>query len=161
MPEQNPEGFKPVVRAALVNLQEWLNGREPPPSVAIELSESATRTFDGSPVRGAMRDDDGNAKGGLRLPHMPTVLDDGTKAGAPLGRYTGFAWDHEKSNFYFTISGTFTPFPEGKLRALYPTHEAYVSAVSLAAKDLVAKRYILQEDADGYIEAAGKSDIGQ
>jgi hypothetical protein len=161
MPEQNPEGFKPVVRAALVNLQEWLNGREPPPSVAIELSESPTRTFDGAPIRGAMRDDDGNAKGGVRLPHLPMILDDGTKAGAPLGRYTGFAWDHEKSNFYFTISGTFTPFPEDKLRALYPTHEAYVSSVSLAAKDLVAKRYILQEDADAYIEAAGKSDIGQ
>jgi hypothetical protein len=62
---------------------------------------------------------------------------------------------------FFTISGTFTPFPKEKLRALYPTRDAYVSAVSLAAKDLAAKRYILQEDADAYIEAAARSNIGQ
>jgi hypothetical protein len=161
LPEQNPVGFQPVFRAALVNLQEWLNGREPPPSIAIELSDAPPRDWEGSAVRSAARDADGNAKGGVRLPHMPTVLEDGTKAGAPLGHYTGFAWDHEKSNFFFTISGTFTPFPEDKLHALYPTHDAYLSAVSLAAKDLVAKRYILQEDADAYIEAAIKSDIGQ
>jgi hypothetical protein len=161
MPDQNPVGFEPVVRAALVNLQEWLNGKEPPPSVAIDLSDAPPRDWEGTPVRAAARDADGNAKGGVRLPHMPTVLDDGAKAGAPLGHYMGFAWDYEKSNFYFTISGTFTPFSQEKLRALYPTRDAYVSAVSLAAKDLVAKRYILQEDADAYIEAATKVDIGQ
>ncbi len=160
MPEQNPAGFEPVVRAALVNLEEWLNGREPPPSAAMELSDSPPRMFDGAPVRSAARDADGNAKGGVRLPHMATILSDGTKAGAPLGHYTGFAWDYEKSNFFFTLGGTFTPFPEEKLRALYPTHDAYVSAVSLAAKDLAANRYILQEDADAYVQAAVKSDIG-
>jgi Alpha/beta hydrolase domain len=162
MPEQNPVGFEPVVRAALVNLQEWLNGRDDPPlSVAIELSDAPPRDFDGAPIRSAARDADGNAKGGVRLPHMPSVLEDGKKAGAPLGRYTGFAWDHEKSNFYFTISGTFTPFPAEKLEALYPDHEAYVAAVAAAAEDLVAKRYILAEDAQAYIEAAKRSDIGQ
>jgi hypothetical protein len=161
MPEQNPVGFEPVFRAALVGLQEWLNGREPPPSIAIELSDAPPRYWGGTAVRAAARDADGNAKGGVRLPHMPTVLDDGAKAGAPLGHYTGFAWDYEKSNMFFTISGTFAPFPKEKLRALYPTREAYVSAVSLAAKDLVTKRYILQEDADAYIEAATSSDIGQ
>jgi len=161
MPEQNPVGFEPVFRAALVNLQDWLNGRAPPRSIAIELSDAALRYFDDTPVRSAARDADGNAKGGVRLPHMPTVLDGGTTAGAPLGQYTGFAWNYQKSNRYFTISGTFTPFPNDKLRALYPTHDAYVSAVSLAAKDLVAKRHILQEDADAYVENAAKSDIGQ
>jgi hypothetical protein len=161
MPEQNPVGFEPVVRAALVNLQAWLNGTEPPPSIAIELSDAPPRDFDGAPIRSAARDADGNSKGGVRLPHMPAVLEGGKKAGAPLGSYTGFAWDHEKSNFYFTISGTFTPFPPEKLKALYPDHEDYVSAVAAAAEDLVAKRYILQEDADAYIEAAKRFDIGR
>jgi hypothetical protein len=160
MSQQNPVGFEPVFRAALVDLEEWLNGRDPPASAIIEVSDAAPRTFEGDPVQAAARDDDGNAKGGVRLPHMISVLKDGTKAGAPLGHYTGFAWDYEKSNFFFTISGTFTPFPEDKLHALYPTHDAYVSAVSLAAKDLVTKRYILQEDADAYVEAATKLDIG-
>jgi Alpha/beta hydrolase domain len=161
LPEQNPVGFEPVVRAALVNLQAWLDGTEPPPSVAIELSDAAPRDFDGAPVRSAARDSDGNAKGGVRLPHMPAVLEGGKKVGAPLGQYTGFAWDHEKSNFYFTISGTFTPFPPEKLEVLYPNHEAYVAAVAAAAEDLAAKRYILQEDAKAYVEAAERSDIGQ
>jgi hypothetical protein len=161
MPDQNPVGFEPVFRAALTNVEAWLAGKEPPPSVTIELSDAPPRTFDGDPVRAAARDDDGNAKGGVRLPHMPSVLENGAKAGAPLGHYTGFAWGYEKSNFFFTISGTFTPFPEDKLRALYPTHDAYVSAVSMAAKDLVAKRYILQEDADAYIKAAVDTKIGQ
>ena len=156
MAEQNPVGFEPVFRAALVDLQEWLKGREPPLSIAIELSDAPPQ----GTVRAAARDADGNAKGGVRLPHMPTVLDNGSKTGAPLGHYTGFAWDYEKSNRFFTISGTFTPFPKDKLRTLYPTRDAYVSLVSLAAKDLVAKRYILQEDADAYIEAATRSDIG-
>jgi len=161
MPEQNPVGFGPVVRAALVNLQAWLNGTEPPPSIAIELSDATPRDFDGASVRSAARDADGNAQGGVRLPHMPAVLEGGKKAGAPLGQYTGFAWDHEKSNFYFTISGTFTPFPPEKLEALYPDHEAYVTAVAAAAEDLVAKRYILPEDAEAYVDAANRSEIGQ
>jgi hypothetical protein len=161
MPQQNPVGFEPVFRAALVDLEEWLNGRDPPANAIIELSDAAPRTFDGDPVQSAARDDDGNAKGGVRLPHMISVLKDGTKAGAPLGHYTGFAWDYEKSNFFFTISGTFTPFPDDKLRALYPTRDAYVSLVSAAAKELVTQRYILAEDADAYIEAAKKTNIGQ
>jgi hypothetical protein len=89
------------------------------------------------------------------------MLENGTMAGAPLGAYKGLALDFKDTNFYFLLSGTFTPFPQEKLRMLYPSHDAYVSAVSAAAKDLVAKRYILQEDADAYIEAAIKSDIGQ
>jgi hypothetical protein len=65
-----------------------------------------------------------------------------------------------KGALFFLISGTFAPFSQDRIRALYPNHDAYVSAVSLAAKDLMAKRYILQEDADAYIEAAARSAIG-
>jgi hypothetical protein len=92
---------------------------------------------------------------------MPTTLADGKQAGAPLGSYTGIAWDHENSNIFFMISGTFSPFPPDKIKALYPDHEAYVAAVTAAAQDLAAKRHILPEDADAYIAAATRSDIGQ
>jgi Alpha/beta hydrolase domain len=37
-PTQNPVSYQSVFRAALVNLEEWLDGKESPPSVAIELS---------------------------------------------------------------------------------------------------------------------------
>lgn len=161
MPEQNAIDFGPAFRAALVNLQEWLNGKNPPPSASMELAATPTRVVDDVGLREAVRDADGNAKGGVRLPHMPTVLADGTKAGAPLGQYTGLAWTYEKSNFFFLLSGTFTPFPPDKIKALYPTHETYVAAVTAAAGDLAAKRYILPEDAEAYIADAERSDIGR
>jgi hypothetical protein len=113
------------------------------------------------PVREAARDADGNAKGGVRLPHMTSALTDGRKAGAPLGQYTGFAFDYVESNFFFVISGTFKPFPPEKIRELYPNHTTYVDAVTASTEDLVTKRYILPEAAEAYIEAAKHSDIGR
>lgn len=161
MPEQNIVDFGPAFRAALANLQEWLDGKDPPPSASMELAATPTREVDGMGLRPAVRDADGNAKGGLRLPHMPTVLADGTKAGGPLGQYTGLAWNYEKSNIFFVISGAFAPFPPDKIKALYPTHETYVAAVTAAARDLATKRYILAEDADAYIADAERSDVGR
>jgi Alpha/beta hydrolase domain len=159
--EQNSVAAFPVFRAALANLQRWIRGTEPPPSIYITLREGPAGDLRGDPLRPAMRDADGNALGGLRLPHLRTVLGDGTTAGAPLGTYTGLSLGSKDTNFFFLISGTFAPFSKDRIRALYPSHEAYVEAVSRAAKDLVAKRYILQEDADAYIEAAKQSDIGR
>jgi hypothetical protein len=161
MPEQNVIDFGPAYRAALVNLQEWLDGKDPPPSASMELAGTSTRVVDGVGLREAVRDADGNAKGGLRLPHMPITLADGTKAGAPRGQYTGLAWSHENRNIFFLISGTFTPFPPDKIKTLYPTHETYVASVAAAAQDLVARRYILPEDADAYVAEAERSDIGR
>ncbi len=161
LPEQNPVNFGPVVRAALVNLQAWLRGTEPPPSITIQLTEDAAKELQGSPYRTAARDADGNAIGGVRLPHMPAMLVDGRKSGAPLGRYNGLAREHENDNVFFLISGSFTPFPPENLSALYPDHEAYVSAIATSAQDLMAKRYILPEDAEAYIDAAKRSDIGR
>ena len=110
-PMQNPVDYRPPFRAALVNLEEWINGKEPPPSVAIELADKQL-DLGGccGMIREAVRDADGNALGGLRLPHMTTVLADGRKAGAPLGQYTGFAPGFAKDNVYFTIGGAFKPF---------------------------------------------------
>jgi Alpha/beta hydrolase domain len=160
VPRQNPVDALPVFRAALTNLQRWLRGTDPPPSVYITLQEGLVGDLLGFPLKETARDADGNALGGVRLPHLPTTLDDGKMAGAPLGTYGALDLDFKDSNRYFLISGSFAPFSEDRFRALYPNHDAYVSAVSLAAKDLVVKRYILQEDADAYIEAAARSAIG-
>ena len=92
-------------------------------------------------MRLAAVDADDNAMGGVRLPHMPA--EDGTSAGAPLGRYTGFALDRKEENVYFTISGVFEPFPPEKLAELYPDHNAYVEKVAAAASALAEARYIL------------------
>jgi hypothetical protein len=161
VPRQNPVDAFPVFRAALTNLQRWLRGTEPPPSVYITLQEGPAGDLLGVPFKEAVRDADGNALGGVRLPHLPTGLKNGKMSGAPLGTYKGLDLDFKDTNRFFLISGTFVPFSQDRLRALYPNHDAYVSAVSLAVKDLEAKRYILQEDADAYIEAAARSAIGQ
>jgi hypothetical protein len=70
LPQQNPMDSIPAERAALRNLIEWIDeGTEPPASNYIEL-ESAVSTVMGLSFRNAIRDADGNAVGGVRLPHM-------------------------------------------------------------------------------------------
>ena len=158
---QNPVGAFPVYRAALANLQRWIGGTEPPPSIYITLREGPPEDLLGDPLRPAVHDADGNALGGVRLPHLRTTLPGGKVVGAPLGTYNGLDLAFKDTNDYFLISGTFAPFAPDRLRALYRTREAYVSAVAEAAKDLVAKRYLLQEDADTYVEAAARQEIGR
>jgi Alpha/beta hydrolase domain len=149
VPRQNPVDALPVFRAALTNLQRWLRGTDPPPSVYITLREGPVGNLEGLPLKEAVRDADGNALGGVRLPHLPTALEDGKTAGAPLGTYNGLDLDFRDGNRYFLRSGLFVPFSEDRLRALYPNHDTYVSAVSLAARDLVVKRYIRHQGRRG------------
>ena len=159
LPEQNPIGFEPVMRAALANVEAWLGGTEPPPSIALQLSDAASTKLNDIEIVPLAVDGDGNALGGLRLPHMAGVTSDGRPAGAPLGRYGGLASEHA-DNFFLALGGTFTPFPPDKVKALYPTHASYVAAVKAAVDDLVARRYILAEDGAAYVEAAERANVG-
>lgn len=157
LPNQNPVGFLPVVRATLENLQLWLQGQEPPSSTYISLKDGPPGVLNDSPYKEALRDKDGNALGGIRLPHLPG---DSPGTGAPLGTYTGLALD-KKDNMFLLIGGTFEPFDKEELLSRYPDQEIYVKAVTAAANDLVVKRYVLQVDADAIIESAKASAIGQ
>jgi len=161
VPSQNPIDTRPVFRAALANLQRWFQGTEPPPSIYVTLREGLAGELLGDPYREAVRDADGNAVGGLRLPHLSSVLSNGKIVGAPLGTYRGMDLGFRDTNVFFLLGGRFTPFSPNRIRALYASHEAYVLAVSQAAEDLAVKRYILREDADAYVQAAGRSTIGQ
>ncbi len=76
------------------------------------------------------------------------------EAGAPRGRYTGFALDWVNENPYFAIAGTFEPFPQDRLTELYPSRQAYIDRVTAAARALAEHGYILPEDAEAYIGAA-------
>jgi hypothetical protein len=156
-PAQNTAGFLPVVRATLENLQAWLKGSEPPPSTYITLKDGPAGSLAGGPYKEAMRDKDGNALGGIRLPHMPG---ESPGAGAPLGKYTGLALD-KQDNRFLLISGAFVPFSKEELLARYPDQETYVKAVSTAAQDLVAERFMLQMDADALVDKAKAMAIGQ
>ena len=68
---QNPANLAPAQRAVIANLVAWIrHGDAPPPSRFID----GTLLPDGTFV--PERDADGNALGGLRLPHMPSLLCD-------------------------------------------------------------------------------------
>ena len=114
--------------------------------------------FLGAPFRAAVRDADGNALGGVRLPHT-TATYQGREVGAPLGSYNGFEFNADDP---FTLGGGhFTPFDATRLAALYPTHGTYVRRVTMAAHRLVQRREILPEDARAYIKEASQSSIGK
>ena len=183
---QNPADFRPAFRAAFHNLKLWTTeGITPPPSKFLEGKVIP----EGEELAGTLitdLDEDGNALGGLRLPHMEQIID-GEVAGAPLGTYTGLkAVDLEAleaaiaadggaytpdDRFYrlyvaeeapiVAVGGTFTPFSDEELRERYPDHETYVNRVTRAADYLLAGGYILEEDRDAYVREAEQSSIGK
>lgn len=153
---QNPADFRPVFRAAVHNLTLWTTqGTEPPPSVFIEGEVVADGEGQGTLVTDL--DADGNALGGLRLPHLEATVD-GTITGAPLGTYTGMNLevdlDAHPANVFALIGGTFEPFDADELRERYADADTYVRRVTLAADHLLASGYILERDRDAYVSAA-------
>jgi hypothetical protein len=113
----------------------------------------------------AQVDADGNDLGGVRNVFLQ----------APIGTYTG--WNLFRKTLYedgfCTLQGSFIPFaatkaerlaagdPRLSLEERYPTKDAYVVAVKQAAAQLVASRYLLQEDANSLIATAERDGIRQ
>ncbi|MBI4540840.1 MAG: hypothetical protein HY704_15160 [Gemmatimonadetes bacterium] len=92
----------------------------------------------------------------------------------PVGTYTGWSLRSEHAgaeNELWRLRGSFIPFAESKaermargdprlsLEERYGSHEGYVARVRAAAGELVAKRLLLQEDADRIVDEAMKSDV--
>jgi Alpha/beta hydrolase domain len=147
---QNPVSFRPVFKAMLRNLVEWIEtGKEPPPPRYIEGKVGSDGRFH------LATDADGNVKGGVRLPHMPTVLPNGKRVGAPLGVYGGLDPEYyEPFNAYPWLGGTFKPFSEHELKKRYPSDDTYFELVESAAAALLAERFILEEDYEAYVTSA-------
>jgi hypothetical protein len=102
-------------------------------------------------------DADGNEIGGVRLPEIA----------APLGTHTG--WNPRREGFAageLALLGWYLPFartaaerkasgdPRASLDQRYDNHDAYVAAVTRAARELCEAGLLLPEDVDGYIESA-------
>jgi hypothetical protein len=112
------------------------------------------------PLRVPDIDQDGNTIAGLRYPDVEV----------PLGTYNG--WSLRRSGFaegdQFWNTGSFVPFARTKAERLasgdprrsieerYPSHEAYIDAVTQTCAARVEEGLMLQEDADRMIEAARK-----
>jgi hypothetical protein len=103
-------------------------------------------------------DADGNDLAGIRSVFLQTPI--GTYTGWNLGRKDRF------ENGMCNLQGSFIPFaatkaeriaagdPRLSIEERYPTKETYLSAFKKAATDLVAKRFLLPDDADPLVKSA-------
>ncbi|HET9160929.1 MAG TPA: alpha/beta hydrolase domain-containing protein [Caulobacteraceae bacterium] len=116
--------------AELRMLEAWVEkGTAPPPSQNIEVKD-----------RQPVLDAHGNVTGGMRTPYLdaPTSVWYGNSTGPSFCRIGG----HELG---------FTP---DKLKALYPTHAAYVAAVTKSVEAGIKARTITPEDGRWMIDEA-------
>jgi hypothetical protein len=128
-PTPNSFPLRYALRAAAHALATWVDkGTAPPKAAPLERDESGD----------IVRDGDGNAKGGLRLPQatVPTARSSGESTG------TG----------YCGLTGATVPFTEAQLAKRYPTPEAYVTALTAAVHDAVESGYLLAADAAELVE---------
>lgn len=148
VPNQNPADARPIFRAAFDNLGRWMLGVQPPPARYFQGSVDGSNAFIPVP------DADGNWAGGVRLPHVASVVF-GRSAGAPLGTYDPLNLAGlDPFNPFAFISGTFNRFSDAEILARYPTRGTYVRRVALAAVSLARQRYITVGDAEALIVAA-------
>jgi len=93
------------------------------------------------------RDEFGNQLGGIQLPQhaVATALNDGNNSGG----------------VFCNLRGAHIPFDDATLRALYPSHGHYVSAVNHATNQTVGDGQMLEPDAQETRRHAADSDVGK
>ncbi|MFP5321539.1 MAG: alpha/beta hydrolase domain-containing protein [Acidimicrobiia bacterium] len=115
-----------ALKAALARLVEWARDGTPPPSgTPIEVDA------DGAIVRDA----DGNAEGGVRLPALEVPA--ATLSGEPVG-----------DSVLCRLFGSTVPFPIEILVERYGSREAYLERVDEAIEAAVDAGFLLQADSD-------------
>ncbi|RVU23712.1 hypothetical protein EOT10_16665 [Streptomyces antnestii] len=120
--------------AMLRNLEGWTeDGVTPPHAAPITVKN-------GTPVL----DEHGNVTGGLRSPYLDVPTS---------------TWYGNSTPGSCDIAGHEVPFSRAQLSALYPSHGAYVSAVSANTRRLVSERTITPEDGRALIRESTTSDV--
>jgi len=126
-------------------MKVWIEtGKQPPHAPKITVKPSGEKVETGPII---VRDENGNALGGIRLAQLavPVATDTGENAG---GQFCG-------------IYGAHIPFDRAKLDRLYPTHAAYVDAVERVTQSNLTTGFITREGADETIREAKQSKIGK
>ncbi|GGF77573.1 alpha/beta hydrolase domain-containing protein [Alteromonas lipolytica] len=134
--------WRPVSDVALIDLIAWAQkGTLPPEADKIEVVIGEKKMPE------VVRDELGNAKGGIRLPEItvPTATHTAAILGfaSPLG-----------------LRGKSEPFDKAQLQQLYPTRKDYVTKVTSAAKQAAKQGFILESQVERYIEKAQKQPLG-
>ena len=122
--------YNPVYEAAIRHLHRWIkDGVEPPRMPRVEM-----KAGDSGPE--VVRDEHGNAVGGIRLPDLE----------APTASHSGAGMQRDGNRFGF-LYGTATDFDSEQLAALYPDSESYLDAWNAALDRAVEQGMVLPEDA--------------
>ena len=128
-----------VLKAGLHGLIDWVIDGTPLPE-----AERLSVTADGAAFQ---LDTLGNALGGIRTNYVDV----------PVAVLSGLG---QTGDSFCRIFGTTHLFDDAQLAELYPTHQAYLDAVTSTTEAAVAAGFVLQVDADLIIAAAVDSDIG-
>jgi hypothetical protein len=155
-PDQKSTGFPSIPGVSFPNV---INGLRVTDYSTYPPGEGASY-----PVFVPTVDEDGNDIAGIRLPDV----------GVPLATYMG--WNLGSEGFakgsLCSVIGSTIPFPatnsdrqksadpRRSVEERYPDHEAYVKQVEAAARRLVEKRLLLEDDVKLYVDLARKRDIG-
>jgi hypothetical protein len=127
-----------ILQTAFNGLDTWISSGVPPAAAPLLDVESTSPTV-------LVRDEFGNARGGIRSPHVD----------APIATLTGI----NTGGGFCRLFGTTIPFTAAQLTALYPTHEDFVAAWDDALASAVAAGFILEPDADELLNAASNSTV--
>ncbi len=129
--------FQPVYTASLRHMHRWLkDGVEPPRMPLIEIGPDDQRAI--------VRDENGNAKGGIRLPDFVVATSTHSGMGKRVEGGSRFAY----------LYGSAQDFSADKLATLYPTPEAFLALYDKALEKSVEEGMVLSEDAPKLSEAA-------
>jgi Alpha/beta hydrolase domain len=134
-----PQHF--VLNAAIAALNAWVTKGTPPP-LAPRLEISA-----GPPVK-IVRDNYGNALGGIRTPYVDV----------PIAALSG---DAQPGSLLCALFGSTQLFDDALLASLYPDHDTYVTAYDAAVDRAVQGGFVLPPDGELMKAAAAMSDIGK
>ncbi|HEY1274543.1 MAG TPA: alpha/beta hydrolase domain-containing protein [Thermoleophilaceae bacterium] len=136
-----------VAHTAYDALDRWVTrGIAPPTAQPIEVNGMTGTTWN------IVRDADGFAVGGIRLPSVtvPVALNNGENAPANLTN---------PLNAFCVLYGTHEPYSPEKLASLYRSHGSYVLRVAAAAARLVRQGFLLREDASTLVWRAIRADV--
>jgi hypothetical protein len=130
-----------VIRAALHSLNLWMrDGTEPARGAVLSADANGK----------SLRDEHGNALGGVRSPDVDVPIK--TLSGDPAGTGSG-------GSIFCFLFGSTTPFTADQLTKLYPTHDEYVTKVKESASRLRQAGYLLPPEESGFVADAQKAPV--
>lgn len=123
--------FEHIMNAAYDHLVRWIEDDVPPPiGPRLEWANDSTKA----------RNEHGNALGGIRIPEheVPIAVNTGDNPGPGFCR----------------LMGSYEAFDSNLLRTLYPTPEAYVTAIEGETRRMLDEGFLLPEDAETTLREA-------